>query len=66
VPVRRPSAAIRAPWSEDAGLRTEVRRLRELGETVVCALPGHDDEAQEFDCDRELARADGHWVLRAL
>ena len=65
-PVARLSAAIRAPWSEDATLRAEVRRLREQGETVVCALPGHDDEAQEFDCDRELTRADGGWVLRSL
>jgi ATP phosphoribosyltransferase regulatory subunit len=65
-PRQRLRAAIRAPWSEDAGLRAEVRRLREQGETVVCALPGHDAEAQEFDCDRELARIGGHWVLRAL
>ena len=58
--------AIRAPWSEDPTLRQAVRRLREQGETVVCMLPGHGHESQEFDCDRELVAADGQWVLRAL
>jgi ATP phosphoribosyltransferase regulatory subunit len=61
-----PRAAVRAPWGEDEALRAAVRRLRELGETVVCVLPGHEDEAQEFDCDRELAPVDGHWVLRSI
>jgi ATP phosphoribosyltransferase regulatory subunit len=59
-------AAIRAPWAEDDGLRGAVRRLREQGETVVCVLPGHEHEGQEFDCDRELVAADGRWVVRSL
>lgn len=59
-------AAVRAPWAEDSSLRAAVRRLREQGETVVCMLPGHDHEGQEFDCDRELVAVDGHWVVRAL
>ena len=59
-------AAIRAPWGEDAALRAAVRRLREQGQMVVCTLPGHEHEAQEYDCDRELIEADGQWVLRAL
>ena len=33
-------AAIRAPWSEDAGLRAAIRALRADNETVVCALAG--------------------------
>ena len=57
---------IRAPWAEDADLRQAVRRLREQGETVVCILPGHEHEGEEFDCDRELVAIDGHWVIRAL
>jgi len=59
-------SAIRAPWDEDAALRAAVRRLREQGETVLCILPGHEHEGQEFDCNRELAPVDGQWVLRAL
>jgi ATP phosphoribosyltransferase regulatory subunit len=58
--------AVRAPWGEDLKLRAAVRRLRETGETVVCVLPGHENEGQEFDCDRELALIDDHWVLRSL
>jgi ATP phosphoribosyltransferase regulatory subunit len=65
-PPRAPRAAIRAPWGEEVALREAVRRLRDEGETVVCSLPGHEHEGQEFDCDRELASVDGRWVLRAL
>ena len=61
----RPTA-IRAPWSEHAGLRQAIRRLREQGETVVCILPGHEHEGQEFDCDRELVADADLWVLRPL
>ncbi|MBV8469765.1 MAG: ATP phosphoribosyltransferase regulatory subunit [Burkholderiaceae bacterium] len=59
-------AAVRAPWGQDAALRAAVRALREQGETVVCALPGHEHENDEFNCDRELALQGGHWVVRAL
>ena len=59
-------AAVRAPWGEDVELRAAVRRLREAGETVVCVLPGHEHEGDEFDCDRELALVDTQWVVRAL
>jgi ATP phosphoribosyltransferase regulatory subunit len=58
--------AIRAAWGEDPALRLAVRQLRESGEIVLAMLPGHELEAQAFDCDRELVLADGRWVLRAL
>ncbi|MBX3606325.1 MAG: ATP phosphoribosyltransferase regulatory subunit [Piscinibacter sp.] len=66
VPASGGRAAIRAPWAEDSTLRAAIRRLREQGETVVCMLPGHDHEGQEFDCDRELLAVGGQWVVRAL
>jgi ATP phosphoribosyltransferase regulatory subunit len=59
-------AAIRAPWGENSALRAAARRLREDGEMVVFTLPGHEHEAQEYACDRELAEVDGRWVLREL
>ena len=59
-------AAIRAAWAEDTGLRAAIRSLRGNGETVVCMLPGHDHEAQEFECDRELVAVDGEWRVRAI
>jgi ATP phosphoribosyltransferase regulatory subunit len=65
-PAAAPRPAVRAPWGEDANLRAAVRRLRAQGETVVCILPGHEHETQEFDCDRELVAVAGQWVVRAL
>jgi len=58
--------AIRAAWGEDTGLRAAIRRLRAEGHTVMCALPGHENEAEEYDCDRELVALDGRWVVRPL
>ena len=58
--------AVRAPWGEDAELREQVRRLRLQGETVVCVLPGHEDEGEEYACDRELLRGADGWMVRAL
>jgi ATP phosphoribosyltransferase regulatory subunit len=47
-------AAIRAPWGMDASLREAIAALRAKGHTVVCVLPGHEHEVDEFLCDREL------------
>jgi ATP phosphoribosyltransferase regulatory subunit len=62
--------AIRAPWLDSgegaADLRGAIAALRKNGETVVCALPGHDSEVDEFHCDRELVQAAGRWVVKAI
>jgi ATP phosphoribosyltransferase regulatory subunit len=59
-------AAIRAPWGEGAGLRRAIAALRGRGETVVCVLPGHESEVDEFHCDRELIEAAGQWIVQAI
>ena len=59
-------AAIRAPWSEAPDLRQAIASLRTRGETVVCVLPGHESEVDEFHCDRELIQAAGQWVVQAV
>lgn len=59
-------AAVRAPWGEDSLLRAAIARLRGLGETVVCTLPGHESEIDEFHCDRCLVQVDGQWVVQAI
>jgi ATP phosphoribosyltransferase regulatory subunit len=64
VSLKRLRTAIEAPWNEDASLRLMVRSLRQQGETVVCLLPGHKQENQEFHCDRELVFIAGHWSVR--
>ena len=57
-------AAICAPWADDASLSAAIARLRATGETVTCLLPGHENEVNEFDCDRELVAAAGQWVVQ--
>jgi ATP phosphoribosyltransferase regulatory subunit len=62
-------AAIRAPWGMDAGLRQVIAALRTEGHTVVCVLPGHEHEVDEFLCDRELVpdtSRPGGWTVRPL
>lgn len=59
-------AAIRAPWGEAAELRGAIAALRRQGETVVCVLPGHESEVDEFHCDRELMLAADQWVVKAI
>jgi ATP phosphoribosyltransferase regulatory subunit len=58
--------AIRAVWTDSADWRAAVRRLREIGETVLTVLPGEPSEPQAFECDRELVAAGGQWALRAI
>jgi len=63
-------AAIRAPWLDNgkdaAALRAAIASLRSRGEIVVCVLPGHESEVDEFRCDRELAPSGGQWVVKAI
>jgi ATP phosphoribosyltransferase regulatory subunit len=63
---RAPKPAIRAPWRTDTQLAKVVQSLRERGEVVVCILPGHESEADEFACDRELVLVDGQWVIQTI
>jgi len=64
--VRPLRAAIRAPWGEDGPLRAAIALLRQQGETVVCVLPGHESEVDEFHCDRELIEQGGQWVVTVM
>ena len=66
VPAQPLKAAILAPWGVEGGLREALAQLRGQGETVVCAMPGHESEVDEFNCDRELVHVAGKWVVRDL
>jgi ATP phosphoribosyltransferase regulatory subunit len=66
VPQLSLKAAIRAPWGTSADFRLAIAKLRQQGETVVCVLPGHDSEIDEFQCDRELVEVAGQWVVKAI
>lgn len=66
LPARPLRAAVRAPWSDASGLRDAIASLRRQGETVVCVLPGHESEIDEFHCDRELVERAGQWCVQAI
>ncbi|NPC54025.1 ATP phosphoribosyltransferase regulatory subunit [Caenimonas soli] len=71
VVAKRPlKAVIRAPWldgtKDAAELRTAIAALRGQGETVVCVLPGHESEIDEFQYDRELTKNGSAWIVRPL
>lgn len=66
VPTRALKAAIRAPWGDAQDVSAAIATLRKQGETVVCVLPGHESEVDEFHCDRELVQVAGQWVVQAI
>lgn len=66
LPTHTLPAAIRAVWSEEPAARAAIAALRSRGETVVCVLPGHENQADELRCDRELVCSAGHWVVQAI
>jgi ATP phosphoribosyltransferase regulatory subunit len=66
VPQLSLKAAIRAPWGTRPDLRSAIAQLRMHGETVVCSLPGHESEIDEFQCDRELLELAGQWIVKAI
>jgi ATP phosphoribosyltransferase regulatory subunit len=47
-------------------LRSKINALRKAGEVVIQSLPGHENDQEEFDCDRALVLDSGNWVLREL
>ena len=65
-PQKNGAAAIRAPHASDPALAVAIRRLRDAGEIVVVKLPGHASELLVPECDRELAKRAGKWVVRKL
>ena len=66
MPTAAPRLAIRAPWGRDAGLRALIASLRASGEIVIQSLPGHENDQDEFECDRVIVPEDGKWTIRKL
>ena len=56
--------AILAPWSNDQTLSQEIAQLRSQGQVVIQLLPGHEQDVDEFHCDRELVNQKGAWVVK--
>ena len=66
LPPRPLKPAVYAPWAENTDLSAAIAKLRSAGDTVVCLLPGHEHEVNEFDCDRQLVHLNGQWTVTAL
>jgi ATP phosphoribosyltransferase regulatory subunit len=64
-PVDARGSAVLAPWKHDEPLLKAVAQLRDAGEVVIQALPGHDHDLDEFAFDRVLVERDGTWVVEA-
>ena len=64
-PVDARGSAVLAPWKHDEPLLVAVAKLRDAGEVVIQALPGHDHDLDEFAFDRVLVERDGKWVVEA-
>ena len=58
--------AIRAPWGNAPELREKIAELRKAGEVVIQSMPGHDNDQDEFECDRVLVLEDSNWILKNL
>jgi ATP phosphoribosyltransferase regulatory subunit len=62
-PVQGRSSAILAPWSHADALLAKIAALRDAGEVVIQALPGHDHAQDEFVCDRVLVERAATWII---
>jgi ATP phosphoribosyltransferase regulatory subunit len=58
--------AIRAPWGNAPEMRDRIAQLRKEGEIVIQSLPGHENDQDEFECDRALVLEDSNWILKTL
>jgi len=65
-PVAERKSAIRAPWGTEAALREKIAQLRKTGEVVIQIMPGHENDQDEFDCDRAVVFENGNWTLKKL
>ena len=66
LPTAERKHSIRAPWGNAPELRDKIAQLRKAGEVVIQSLPGHDNEQDEFECDRVLVLEDSNWILKNL
>ena len=64
MPVAERKDAIRAPWGRDAALRQKIAELRKEGEVVIQNFPGHENEQDEFDCNRVVVFDGDQWILQ--
>ena len=62
-PNQKPKKAILAPWDNDAQLKQTIDSLRQAGEVVIQFNAGEPMQSAEYDCDRELVKQGGKWIV---
>lgn len=60
------TGSILAPLSHNSTLAETIQTLRQQGEVVTIALPGHEGTWHETGCDRQLITRNGQWVVEPL
>jgi ATP phosphoribosyltransferase regulatory subunit len=65
-PAAPASGCIRAPRMDDPALDAAMANLRGEGEVVIQDLPGHENEADERRCERELVKRKGKWQVSRI
>ncbi len=63
-PSKRAAARFSRPGNTTTPLRVSVAALRDAGEVVIQALPGHEHDLDEFAFDRVLVERNGAWTGR--
>lgn len=66
MPIAERKRAVRAPWGQDSKLYAKIMDLRKAGEVVIQSLPGHENDQDEFDCDRAVVFENGNWIIKNL
>lgn len=66
MPIAERKRAVRAPWGQDSRLYAKIMDLRKAGEVVIQSLPGHENDQDEFDCDRAVVFENGNWIIKNL
>ncbi|WP_074744564.1 ATP phosphoribosyltransferase regulatory subunit [Nitrosospira multiformis] len=55
---------ILAPFiKEDRVLEKKIEQLRNEGQIVIVALPGHENDVGSFNCDKKLVSENGVWSI---
>ena len=62
-PNPQPKNAILAPWDNDVQLKQAIDALRQAGEVVIQLNAGEPMQSAEYDCDRELVKQGGKWIV---
>ncbi len=55
-----------APCVDDESLQDMILAQRNMGEQVICELPGQHGDAEAMGCDRVLVKTEGGWDIRPL